>query len=206
MGFYAERVLPRLTDVACGGRALRPWRERACTGLRGEVVEIGFGSGLNVPHYPDAVDTVHAVEPAGPAIDLARDRIAAAGTRVHVERHELSAESIPLADQSCDSALATFVLCTIPDVDLALSEVRRVLKPGGRLHLLEHGRAPDARVARWQHRFEPIQRRVAGGCHLTRRPIELLEAAGFEPEWSESGYGPGPKPWSWFTVGVAIRA
>ena len=203
MGFYRERVLPRLVDRACGTADLRAWREHATDGLAGHVVEIGFGSGLNVPHYPDEVEVVHAVEPARAALELAQPRIDAHPVRV--VHHQLDAERLPLDDDSCDGALSTFTLCTIPDVAAALAEVRRVLRPGGRFHFVEHGASPEPRVGRWQHRLEPIQRRLAGGCHLTREPATLVEQAGFELEWSESRYARGPKPWTWLTVGVATN-
>lgn len=117
----------------------------------------------------------------------------------------LRGEAIPLDDASCDGALSTFTLCTIPGVEEALAEVRRVLRPGGRFHFLEHGLSPDPPVATWQRRLEPIQKRVADGCHLTRDAAELVRAAGFELVEVQSRYARGPKPWSWFTVGIAIK-
>jgi ubiquinone/menaquinone biosynthesis C-methylase UbiE len=202
MGLYREHVLPRLVDRACGTAELRRWRRQVVVGLSGTVLEIGFGSGLNVPAYPIEVELVYAVEPAATARRLAEGRIAASPVRV--EHIGLHGESIPLDDDRCDGALSTFTLCTIPGVEAALAEVRRVLRPGGRFHFLEHGLSPDASVATWQHRLEPIQRRVADGCHLTRDPATLVRAAGFEIERVESRYATGPKPWSWFTEGVAI--
>jgi ubiquinone/menaquinone biosynthesis C-methylase UbiE len=172
------------------------------TGLSGTVVEIGFGSGLNLPAYPPEVRLVYAVEPAMTARRLAEERIAA--SHVHVEHIALRGESIPLDDDSCDGALSTFTLCTIPRVEAALAEVRRVLRPGGRFHFLEHGRSPDPSVATWQRRLEPLQKRLADGCHLTRDPSELVRAAGFEIERVESRYATGPKPWTWLTEGAAI--
>ena len=177
MGVYRERILPRIIDVACGTKPAREMRARACAGLHGRVVEIGFGSGHNVPFYPAAVETVVAIEPADLAWRLAAERLAA--SPVAVERSGLDGEALPLADASCDTALSTWTLCTIPDVAAALSELRRVLKPGGSLHFVEHGLAPDEQVRRWQHRFDRVQQRLFGGCHLTRPIVDLLHAAGF---------------------------
>lgn len=203
MGFYREHVLPRLVDRACGTGELRRWRRQVTEGLSGSVVEIGFGSGLNLPAYPPEVDLVYAVEPALTARRLAEDRIAA--SHVLVEHVALRGESIPLDAGSCDGALSTFTLCTIPDVEAALAEVLRVLKPGGRFHFLEHGISPDESVAAWQRRLEPVQKRVADGCHLTRDATELVRSAGFEIERSESRYAKGPKPWTWLTEGAAVK-
>jgi ubiquinone/menaquinone biosynthesis C-methylase UbiE len=177
MGLYGEQVLPRIINVACGLKGAQPLRRRVCEGLEGDVVELGFGSGLNVPFYPAAVKRVAAVEPADVGWKLAEKRLRA--TSVPVERSGLDGQSLPFADNSYDAALSTWTLCTIPDVAAALSEVRRVLKPGGTLHFVEHGLAPDERVRRWQHRFEPVQKKVFGGCHLTRPVVDLLTAAGF---------------------------
>ena len=204
MGVYEERVLPRLVEVTCGGQEMERWRRRATEGLHGTVVEIGFGSGLNLPAYPQEVTRVLAVEPS----ELARER-----SRRHqghealrVDHVGLDGESLPLPDDACDGALATFTLCTIPRPEVALAELRRVLRPGGRFHFLEHGRSPDERVRRWQHRFEPVQRRVAGGCHLTRDGLAMGTEAGFTVEQVQSRYAKGPKPWTWFTVGAAVSA
>jgi len=203
MGFYRERILPHLVDRACGTAELRAWRRRVTVGLSGTVVEIGFGSGLNMPAYPPEVDLVYAVEPAAMARRIAEGRIA--DSPIRVEHVALRGESIPLDDASCDGALSTFTLCTIPGVEDALAEVFRVLRPGARFHFLEHGLSPDASVATWQHRMEPLQKRLADGCHLTRVPTDLVRAAGFEVERSESQYASGPRPWTWMTEGVAVR-
>jgi SAM-dependent methyltransferase len=203
MGAYEDRVLPHLVELTCGGRDMERWRSRATDGLHGEVLEIGFGSGLNLPVYPDDVTKVWGVEPNLRARAMAVERMAAAPFAV--ELVGLDGQSVPLPDRTCDAALATFTLCTIPDPSLALAEVRRVLRPGGTLHLLEHGAAPDPSVATWQRRLEPLQRRLAGGCHLTRDPVALAEAAGFEVDEVQRRYARGPKPWTWFTV-ARLRA
>lgn len=203
MGWYSERVLPRLVDRACGIGPLKPLRGRACAGLHGRVVELGFGSGLNVAHYPDTVTAVAAIEPSDRAWELAATRVATSA--VPVERAGLDGGRLPLADASCDTALSTWTLCTIPDVEAALREVRRVLKPGGTLHFVEHGLAPDAKVQRWQRRLEPLQRRFAGGCHLTRDVVELMTSAGFATLELDAFYEPtSPKPIGALSLGVAV--
>ena len=177
MGLYEKQVLPRILNVACGTKTVEPLRRRVCEGLAGNVVEIGFGSGLNLPFFPAAVTQVAAVEPADLGWKLAGPRLKASS--VPVQRSGLDGQSLPLADDSYDAALSTWTLCTIPDAAAALREVRRVLKPGGTLHFLEHGLAPDERVRRWQRRIDPLEQRIFGGCHFTRPIVELLTAAGF---------------------------
>ncbi|HXZ62685.1 MAG TPA: class I SAM-dependent methyltransferase [Acidimicrobiales bacterium] len=203
MGLYRDHVLPHLVDMTCGTKALDPWRARAAEGLSGRVVEIGFGSGRNVPHYPPEVHHVLAVEPSARARHLAEQRVARAG--VPVEHIGLDGQQIPLDDATCDAALCTFTLCTVPDARRALAEVRRVLRPGGTFHFLEHGLSPDPAVARWQHRLDPLQRRLADGCHLTRDPMVLVEEAGFVLGYAEQRYARGPKPWSYMTLGMAAN-
>jgi ubiquinone/menaquinone biosynthesis C-methylase UbiE len=203
MGIYVERVLPRIINVACGLKAVQPLRQRVCAGLEGEVVEIGFGSGHNIPHYPATVSRVAAVEPADLGWKLAEKRLRA--TQVPVERSGLDGQRLPFADNSFDSALSTWTLCTIPDAGAALNEVRRVLKPGGTMHFLEHGLAPDEKVRRWQHRLDPLEQRLFGGCHLTRQPVELLKAAGFEIREVDVFYEDGaPKFIAADSLGTAV--
>jgi ubiquinone/menaquinone biosynthesis C-methylase UbiE len=182
---------------------MHQWRSDVTTGLSGRVVEIGFGSGLNLEHYPTEVTTVLAVEPSAVARRLSAARVPVNG--VAVEHVGLDGQSIPLEDATCDGALSTFTLCTIPDPDAALSEVYRVLRPGAALHLLEHGLSPDPPVARWQHRLDPIQRRLFDGCHLTRDAPALVRRAGFRLDRCDQAYARGPRPWSWFTLGVATK-
>lgn len=202
MGLYREQLLPRLVELTCGGEQMERLRAKAVEGLSGTIVEIGFGSGLNVPVYPPEVTEVLAVEPALVARQRAAGRIAASHARV---RHVgLDGQHLPVDTDSCDGALSTFTLCTIPDVVSALAEVARVLKPGAPFHVLEHGLAPDDGVARWQRRLDPIQHRVADGCHLTRDPIALLEGAGFEVVEHTSRYARGPKPFTYFTTAKAL--
>lgn len=202
MGLYEQHILPRLIDVVCGDRSFDRWRAEASEGLGGTVLEIGFGSGLNLAHYPGSVERVLAVEPSTVARKRAASRMRAAP--VQVDFIGLDGESIPLEDDSVDSALCTFTLCTIPDVDRALAEIRRVVRPGGEFRFLEHGLAPDAGVARWQHRLDGIEQRLAGGCHLTRDPLELISRAGMDVTASRSAFARGPRPWTYLTVGRAV--
>lgn len=201
VALYRDHLLPRLVDRACALPGIETWRARVVEGLAGRVVEIGFGSGLNAPHYPEDIDVVLAVEPIAAAARLARPRVAARAVRV--EHVGTDGQCLPIDDESCDAALSTFTLCTVGDPAAALAEISRVLRPGAALHFLEHGVAPDPHVVRWQRRLEPLQRRLGGGCHLTRDPVALVTRAGFGIERCEQAYATGPKPWSYFTMGVA---
>ncbi len=202
VGIYNDQVVPRLVEVACGIKANDKLRAQVCGGLSGRVVEIGFGSGLNVPFYPPSVQSVSAVEPADLGWKLAGKRVAAA--TVPIERAGLDGQSLPFADNSFDAAVSTWTMCTIPDIDAALAEVRRVLVPGGTLHFVEHGLAPDAKVQAWQHRLNPIQNAVAGGCNLNRDIRGLIENAGFQMREVEVFYGGWPKFMVAQTIGVAV--
>ncbi|MFM6848912.1 MAG: class I SAM-dependent methyltransferase [Terrabacter sp.] len=205
MGFWARQVTPRLVAGA-ENEALVALRTRACEGLRGEVIELGFGSGNNVGLYPVAVTRVVAVEPSDVGWALGARR--RAGSPIPIVRGGLDGQRLELDDASVDAALSTFTLCTIPDVAAALAEVRRVLRPGGALHFLEHGVSPDAGVRRWQHRIEPIQKRVFDGCHLTRPIDELVEQSGLVVEQVERAYAPMSslmKPWIFGYLGRATK-
>ncbi|MFE3444829.1 class I SAM-dependent methyltransferase [Nocardia sp. NPDC059180] len=202
MGIYNDRFVPRLVNAFCGIKANDKLRGRVCGGLSGRVVEIGFGSGLNVPFYPPAVRSVSAVEPADLGWKLAETRVAAA--TVPIERAGLDGQSLPFDDNSFDAAVSTWTMCTIPDIDAALAEIRRVLVPGGTLHFVEHGLAPDPSVQTWQHRLNPIQNVVAGGCNLDRDIRGLIETAGFDIRDIDVFYGGWPKFMVAQTLGVAV--
>ncbi|GAA2470274.1 class I SAM-dependent methyltransferase [Terrabacter carboxydivorans] len=206
MGIWATQVTPRL--VAAGGEddAVRALRARACRGLRGEVVELGFGSGHNVGLYPPEVTRIVAVEPSDVAWELGAAR--RSRCPVPVVRGDLDGQWLSLEDESADAVLSTFTLCTIPDVHRALAEVRRVLRPGGALHFLEHGIAPEEGVQRWQRLLEPLQMKVFDGCHLTRPIDRLVEESGLVIETIEREYAPMPKvmrPWVFAYLGRATK-
>lgn len=203
MGLYGEHVLPRIIDKACGTKSTGPYRQRVCAGLAGDVIEVGFGSGSNVDFYPSAVTRVVAVEPSDVAWKLAAKRIEASS--VPIERTGLDAQGLPFEDGTFAAALSTWTLCTIPDAEAALRELRRVLKPGGRLHFLEHGLAPDPAVQRWQHRMNGMQQRLFGGCNLDRPIAQIVADGGFTITEVEEFYEKGaPKFLGADSLGVAI--
>jgi ubiquinone/menaquinone biosynthesis C-methylase UbiE len=179
-------------------------RAKVCQGLHGRVLEIGFGTGLNLHHYPAEVTEILVVEPSESAMRLAQPRDAAASAPV--ERIGRDGARLALPDGSVDCVLSTYTLCTIPAVDAALREVHRVLKPDGVLHFLEHGRAPTESVRRWQRRLHPVHSRIAGGCHLDRPIDNLITHAGLMISELETGYGDGPRPFSYLYRGLALRA
>ena len=202
MGFYEDQILPRITNVLLGNPAIGSLRREMLEGTSGTDLEIGFGSGTNLDHYPDRVERVLAVDPATVGRKLARDRIAR--SRIAVEFVGLDGQAIPLPDAAADAAVSAFTLCTVPDPASALAEIARIVRPGGRLHFLEHGLSDDPRVARAQHRYNGIERKIAGGCNLDRAHDALLEAAGFRIEHLRRFTMRGPAPLSPMYLGVAI--
>ena len=207
MALWNDRILPRLIDRTLSTGDVMKERERVCATLRGQVIEIGFGSGLNIEKYPDSVVSVTAVEPSDEAWRLSAERRDA--SPVPITRSQLDGQSLGEPDGSYDAALSTYTLCTIPDALAALGELHRVLRPGGVLVFLEHGVAPEPGVARWQRRLDPLQGWVAGGCHLSRDIPALVSSAGFEITDLEQRYLPGPKlgrPWTYGYAGTAVRS
>jgi ubiquinone/menaquinone biosynthesis C-methylase UbiE len=202
MGVYSEHLRPRLHAFALNDRVTGEVRRRICAGLTGDVLEIGYGSGLNQPHLPPAVTGIWAVEPSATALRLGTARRGASPVPVVLAGED--AQALDLPDDRFDAALCTWVLCGLPDPGAALKEVARVLKPGAALHFVEHGLAPDASVARWQGRLEPLQKRLAGGCHLTRRIPPSIEQAGFTVQRLETFYDEAvPKVLGADSLGVA---
>jgi ubiquinone/menaquinone biosynthesis C-methylase UbiE len=203
MAFYTDRILPRFVHLTLGSRRFRQLREETVRGLSGTVLEVGFGSGLNLPYYSKEVSRLLAIEPARGGLRLARKAIAAAS--FPVEHVGDTAEDIPLPRGAVDAVVSTWTLCTIPDAARALREIRRVLKPEGTFHFLEHGHSPEPRIARWQDRLTPLQKLLAGGCHLNRPIDRMMEEAGFRFQAIDRFYGPGPKVVMYFYAGVAGR-
>ncbi len=199
--WYDRHVLPYLIDMACGIRPVARQREKVVPLAQGRVLEVGIGTGLNIPFYDKSrVTRVTGVDPALRMHSLAQKRIAQAG--LDVDLIGLSAERLPVDDASFDTVVCTYTLCTIPDPAAALAEMRRVLKPGGQLLFSEHGRAPDANVSKWQTRLQPYWSKLAGGCMLDRDVPLLLRDAGFQSD-VQSRYLPGPRFVSYHYWGVA---
>lgn len=205
MGLWERYAVPPLIASACSTKPIMKQREKIVPLAEGRVLEVGCGSGTNFDLYdPGKVDLLFAIEPAPGMVSRAEKTLEASPMAGKTEIVEAGAEAIPVDDNTIDTAVITFVLCTIPDWQAALAEVRRTLKPGGRILFSEHGRAPDDGVAKWQRRVEPVWKRLAGGCHLTRDPAEMLEAGGFSIESREAMYLPStPKIAGYASWGTA---
>jgi ubiquinone/menaquinone biosynthesis C-methylase UbiE len=204
MSFYQRHVLPHLVHFAMRQKYLLPFRGRVVGAAEGLVLEIGVGSGLNLPLYQRTVRTVMALEPSPELLRMARER--AKTTPIPIQFLEASAETIPLDEHSVDTVVTTWTLCTIPDAARALSEMRRVLKPGGALLFVEHGRAPEPGVARWQDRLDPLWSPLAGGCHLNRKMDDLIAGNGFRIDSLTNARLPGPRTHTFLYEGRARPA
>jgi ubiquinone/menaquinone biosynthesis C-methylase UbiE len=201
MGLYHDRVLPCLIHLTMRQQNLVPYRQRVISAAEGRILEVGVGSGLNLPFYSEKAKHIFALDPSPRLLGRAQKERGRA--RCPVDLLEGSAEAIPLQDCSVDTVVTTWTLCTIPAVSAALGEMRRVLRPSGRLLFVEHGLSPDDPVRRWQDRLTPVWKRIGGGCHLNRSIIGLIEAASFRIEWLETGYMKGPKPMTFMYEGRA---
>ncbi len=189
MSFYQKHIMPKFVNLACSTGQMKKVRSKTVPLAKGKILEIGFGSGHNLPFYKAGqVEQFLALEPDAQMRKLAEDRMRE--VEFDCETLGLEAESIPLDDASMDTVVVTFTLCTIPQVKQALGEMRRVIKPGGQLIFAEHGLAPDAGVAKWQARIEPLWKPLGGGCHLTRKPVELIRGNGFEVQELTADYLP----------------
>jgi ubiquinone/menaquinone biosynthesis C-methylase UbiE len=201
--WYDRHILPTMLDMTCGMPMISRMRQLVVPLAAGRVLEVGIGTGLNMRHYnKHQVSHITGLDPAMQMHPLALERIAKAG--LPVDLVGLSAEKIPLPDASFDTVLVTYTLCTIPDAHCALLEMHRVLKPAGKLLFCEHGHAPDASVARWQDRLQPLWGKVAGGCHLGRDIPALLRGAGFHLSDLHTRYQPGPRPFTFHYWGEAL--
>lgn len=201
---YDKYILPRLIDAACSQPPMTRLRSQYVSRAAGKVLEIGIGSGLNLAHYGNAVTSVVGVDPAEEL--TAKAQLRADSIDIPVEVIGVSGESIPVPSESFDTVVCTWTLCSIPDPEPAVAEMFRALKPGGKLIFVEHGRAIDANVYKWQRRIEPFWKKIGGGCHLTRRADELITAGGFTIASLDSGYQPGPRFAAYMMHGVAERA
>jgi ubiquinone/menaquinone biosynthesis C-methylase UbiE len=200
MSFYNDVILPRLCDLAMRNKQLQPYREQVIGAAEGRVLEIGIGSGRNLPFYRSPVTELLALEPSPQLTAMARN---APHPGPPVNFIEASAEAIPLDDRSIDTVVTTWTLCSIPDAAMALTEMRRVLQPGGKLLFVEHGMAPDRNVRRWQDWLTPAWKCISGGCHLNRPISAMIEGAGFRIDRVETGYMPGPKAMTFMYEGSA---
>lgn len=201
MGFYDRHILPHVLDLAMRSKEIQPFRERVIAQAEGRVLEIGAGSGLNLPLYGDRVTEVIALEPHPKLLSMLRKHSGTTPLRML----RASAEAIPLDRTSVDTVVTTWTLCSIPNVERALQEMHRVLRPGGKLLYVEHGLAPEESVQRWQHRLTPLWKHLAGGCHLDRPMEKLIQSAGFEGNVTTTRYITGPRPLTFLYEGKAVK-
>ena len=204
MGFYDKWIFPRLVDVAMRNREATRLRAQIVPEARGAVLEIGVGSGLNLPFYGTGVERLYGLDPSEELLAMARKKTGAVAFPIELLAH--SSEEIPLEDGCVDTVVTTWTLCSIADPVKALREMRRVLKPGGMLLFTEHGLAPEARVQGWQQRLNPLWSRISGGCNLNRKIDALIQASGFRIEELEKEYSKGPRVLSYMYCGRARPA
>ncbi|MEA5462241.1 class I SAM-dependent methyltransferase [Leptothoe sp. PORK10 BA2] len=203
MGIYSRLIFPRLLDLSMSGQELSRYRQSLLAPVRGEVLEIGFGTGLNMPYYGDGVRSLTAIDPNVGMAKLATPRVQAATVKVDLQT--ANAEALPMADERFDAVVCTWTLCSIPNIEQALAEVWRVLKPGGKFFFIEHGLSPDRGVGTWQQRMTPLQRRIADGCHLDRPMANLIQAVFAQVELQEFYATDLPKLIGYFYQGVATK-
>ena len=204
MGLYDKYILPKITDSICSGKPIMYQRKKVVPLAKGRVLEIGIGSGLNLQFYDYShVEYIWGLDPSAQMLKLAEKR--AKDIQCELEFIGLSGEKIPLASNSVNTVLVTYTLCTIPSAVQALSEMRRVLMPGGELIFCEHGLAPDKHVRQWQHRINPVWKKIGGGCNLNRPIPNLIEQAGFKINSIETMYIPGWKPACFNYWGSAVQ-
>lgn len=204
MSFYSGWLFPRVLDLIMRQQQIIPFRRHIGDAASGRVLDLGIGSGLNLPFYGERADCVVGVDPSLELLRFAGQR--AHKTRAPVELVLGSGEALPIESGSIDTAVVTFTLCSVADAATTLAEIRRVLRPSGRLLFAEHGRAPERSVARWQDRLTPMWRRLAGGCHLNRKPDDLIRSAGFSIDDLETRYLKGPRPMAFVYTGSARAA
>ena len=204
MGLYQKFVLPRLIDVAMRQKEVAVRRRELIPRASGAVLEIGIGSGLNLPFFPGTITHLAGVDPSAELLSMARRKLG--GVSFPVELFCRSAEELPFDDGSFDTVVVTWTLCSIPHPVRALAEIKRVLKPDGRLLFVEHGLSPDPKVQAWQHRLTPMWKRIGGGCHLNRKIDDLIRPAGFAIIELQTTYLPGPRPMSFTYQGIASPA
>ena len=204
MRLYARHILPSLIELGMRSGEVTHFRESLVPDASGFVLEVGVGSGLNLRFYPSTVERVIGIDPSWELLRMARQRVGASMTLINLV--EASAEALPILTSSIDTVVMTFTLCSIADPARALSEIHRVLRPGGELRFAEHGLAPEKTVQTWQHRLNPLWRRVAGGCNLDRRMDELIRSSGFRLNELHTGYAKGPRPMTYVYWGRARPA
>ncbi len=203
MGFYSNLIVPYCIDFSMSGANLREYRQKLLADVSGEILEIGFGTGLNLPHYPEEVNKITTIDPNPGMQKLARSRINQ--SQITVDYKILNSESLPIVDSTFDSVVCTWTLCSIPLVDQAIAEIHRVLKPGGKFYFIEHGLSSETQIQVWQNRLTPIQKVIADGCHLNRKINDIVQKK-FPNVITEQFYAPKlPKVIGYMYQGVAVK-